>query len=160
MYKHFLSSSLALLLSIFASFTYAGSGHDHDFPVGVITKQQVLENAGFAISYNGFELNERDLELSQYWGKNVRVEVYFGMWCHDSEREVPRLIKVLDNQPDVKLSLFALDIKKQDPEGIAKAKGVKYTPTIIVYMDNQEVGRIIERPDVSLTEDIQQMLAK
>jgi len=138
----------------------AGGGHHHDFPVGEMTKAQVLENENFGQNYQDYVVSELEASKVQSWGKNVRIDVFFGMWCHDSEREVPKLLKLLASEPGAKLNLYALDIKKSDPKGLAKANKVKYTPTVIVYQDDKEVGRIIERPQSSLVNDIHAMLAK
>lgn len=146
-----------LVMSITAM---AGGNHDHDFPVGAITQEQVLDDKKFNRSYQAFELTDSDLEKIQTWGKNVTVDVYFGMWCHDSQREVPRLLKILESNGQVALNMVALDIKKSDPEGLAKQNNVKYTPTIIVSMNGAEVGRIIEYPETSLVADIHKMLAR
>jgi len=54
--------------------------------------------------------------------------------------------------------LFGLDYTKSEPSGRAKIHDIKYTPTFIVYQNNREIGRIIERPKVSLIADISAML--
>jgi hypothetical protein len=38
------------------------------------------------------------------------------------------------------------------------ANKIKYTPTFIVYQNNQEIGRVIERPKVSLIADINEFI--
>ena len=89
----------------------------------------------------------------------LEVRVLFGTWCHDSEREVPRLLKLLDlaGIPNESVELFALDRKKKDPGGMADAMGVKYTPTFIFYVDGGEIGRIVEKPEISLISDISRL---
>ena len=52
------------------------------------------------------------------------------------------------------ISLIALDIRKEEPEGRAKALGVKYTPTFIFFTGGRELGRIIEQPTASLADDL------
>ena len=117
--------------------------------------------ADFNDNYQQFSLSEAEQNLVADWPKDLTVDVYFGTWCHDSVREVPKLIKILSGNKDIKLSLIALDHQKNDPEDLASVNKVKYTPTIIVYRDTdkkQEIGRIIERPKQSLIADINQFL--
>ena len=85
----------------------------------------------------------------------------FGTWCHDSERKVPRLLKLLDqSEADLQnLTLFAVDRKKTDPDGFAARLELQYTPTIIVSEGGQEIARIIERPLEGLATDLQSQLS-
>lgn len=56
------------------------------------------------------------------------------------------------------ISLIALDIRKQEPEGRAKALDVQFTPTFVFFSDGIELGRIIEQPAASLEEDLSALL--
>ena len=56
------------------------------------------------------------------------------------------------------ISLISLDIRKEEPEGRAKALDVRFTPTFIFFSDDVELGRIIERPVESLQADIAEMV--
>ena len=40
---------------------------------------------------------------------------------------------------------------------MADAMGIKYTPTFIFYVGDRELGRIVERPEVSLILDISRL---
>ncbi len=76
----------------------------------------------------------------------TQIIAYFGTWCHDSQREIPNLIKLKKqlNNPNIQLQLIALDRNKSDSQGLAKKAKVKYTPTIVVYQNQEEKGRIVE----------------
>ena len=56
------------------------------------------------------------------------------------------------------ISLISLDIRKEEPEGRAKALDVRFTPTFIFLTGGTELGRIVEKPNVSLEHDIKIML--
>lgn len=91
-----------------------------------------------------------------------QIKVFMGTWCHDSKREVPRLIRLLDDiQFDMNnLEIIALDLDKQSPDGAAKNAEIRYTPTFIVYKDNSEVGRIVEKPTATLEADLLEIVSK
>jgi len=108
----------------------------------------------FMKGYENFSLSQKDINTIKLWPSELRVEVFFGTWCHDSQREVPKLLKILTNNNNIETKLIALDYQKSDPNGLSKSKGIKYTPTFIFYKNNQEIGRIIERPTSSLVADI------
>jgi len=140
----------------------ANATESDDFAVGMISKESLLKDyAGFSENFQQFTLSEAEQNVIADWPQDLTIDVYFGTWCHDSIREVPKLMKILSAKKDIKLSLIALNYQKQDPQDLAIANQVKYTPTIIVYRDidkKQEIGRIIERPKQSLIIDINQFL--
>ena len=133
---------------------------DHAIPeflVGDIGAQQLFDaHPRFAEGYAAFEAESLAVP------ENVSVLLFFGTWCHDSEREVPRLLKLLETAglSEDKLKLIALDYRKREPEGRATKFNVRYTPTAIFMRDGKEVGRIVERPSTRLYEDIKAMFAE
>ncbi|MEO2280227.1 TlpA family protein disulfide reductase [Pseudoalteromonas pernae] len=120
--------------------------------VGQLDSHTLLEKYDdFSKEYAKFETTDEDLVLMQkLQGKSIVV--LFGTWCHDSHREVPRLLKLLA-QAHVELAelkLVAVDYAKEDDNGIAKKFGLKYTPTFIVLDGDKEVARVIEKPEGTL----------
>ena len=92
----------------------------------------------FSSKNSGFIVNDSEKNIIKSWPEDINFEVYFGTWCHDSVREVPKLLKVLDGK--FSLTLIALDYRKSEPKGRAKIHNVKYTPTIIVLSARGRVG--------------------
>ncbi len=80
--------------------------------------------------------------------------------CHDSQREIPRLIKILKelNFPENKLKIILLNPNKESEMGYEVNKNITNTPTIIFNLDNIEVNRIVEFPKESLESDILKIL--
>ena len=112
----------------------------------------------FSKEYQSFDITQQQTARMKEWPAQLTIDVYFGTWCHDSQREVPRLLKALAANTSVELNLIALDYQKSEPEGRAKRANVKYTPTFVVSLSGKEIGRIIERPKISLVDDISNML--
>ncbi|GHE81621.1 hypothetical protein GCM10011501_07360 [Thalassotalea profundi] len=126
---------------------------------GDITVKQLLSTYHtFNEEYEMFTLSNKDADLVKSWPKNMRVEVFFGTWCHDSEREVPRLLKAMND--DVAIKLIALDYEKTEPLGRAVEAEIQFTPTFLIFLDNKLIGKIVERPSVSLVEDINILIKK
>lgn len=130
------------------------SGHSiGELLVGDTTSAQLFDaHPRFARGYEEFKTDAQPIWLPE----DARVLLFFGTWCHDSEREVPRLIKLLEvaGLNEEKFTLIGLDYRKRDPEGWATKFNVRYTPTAIFMRGGLEVGRIVERPERSLYEDI------
>ncbi|NOU62148.1 thioredoxin family protein [Marinifilum caeruleilacunae] len=94
--------------------------------------------------------------------ENIRIDLILASWCHDSHREVPRFIKILEKIqfPFDQLHMNALDTNKESPDYDAKANKVSRVPTVIVYRNDLEIGRIIETPIKSLEKDLLKILSK
>ncbi len=149
---------LCLVISLAGTTATGAAGAAEDaFHVGDISRQQLLGNyPEFARGYRTYSVGEMGFELP----RDVTVTVFFGVWCHDSEREVPRLLRVLDalGVDDSAVTLIALDTTKREPAGRALQQGVNFTPTFIFYIGGEEVGRIVERPESSLEQAIHEVL--
>jgi thioredoxin 1 len=147
-----LITSLLLLTQVVAC---SSTQQTPPLQLGDLSSNELLASyPTFSSPYNAFAVTSQEFTVIEQWGSDLRIDVFFGTWCHDSQREVPRLLKLLSQNKVVNVKLIALDYQKSDPQGLSKSKNVKYTPTIIVYKNNREVGRIIERPKVSLLDDI------
>lgn len=93
---------------------------------------------------------------------NISIELILGSWCHDSHREVPRFIKILNaiNFQFDQLQMNALDTFKTSPDYDTKGHKIVSVPTVIVYRNEKEIGRIIESPKKSLEKDLLKIISK
>lgn len=100
-------------------------------------------------------------KLKKVKGK-VTVKIFFGTWCPDSKREVPRFFKIIKQAGignHLKIELWAVDRKKNLPNNLAQKYGIEYVPTFVFERNNKEIGRIIESPSSPyLEEDIWNIL--
>lgn len=129
-----------------------------DYHVGEINRQALFARYPiFKANYHSYQPSAQSVSsFKADLPEALEVSVLFGTWCHDSEREVPRLLKLLNlaGLPNESVEMYALDLKKKDPKGMANAMDISYTPTFIFYVDGREIGRIVERPEESLISDI------
>lgn len=90
----------------------------------------------------------------------VHIEVFFGTWCGDSRREVPRLAKLLDTLavPASARRLIAVDnaeeLHKRSPQGEEVGRAIFRVPTLIVSRHGEELARLVEFPALSLERDL------
>jgi hypothetical protein len=113
--------------------------------------------------HNTYKADEAILEnLREQNFEDISISLILGSWCHDSHREVPRFIKILEeiNYPFDRLQMNALDTDKTSPDFDAKANNVTNVPTAIIYRNRVEIGRIIESPKLSLEEDLLKIFSK
>ncbi len=146
----------------FASLVLSACSHSiarqPDFLGEVSAEQLLAQYPAFQDEYQSYQPSEKELAAVASLQDDSLV-VLFGTWCHDSQREVPRLLKTFDlSGLDVpKLTLVAVDTKKNDPQGLAKKYALKYTPTFVLLKGDKELGRVVERPKTSLTQDLQSL---
>ncbi|SIQ81757.1 hypothetical protein SAMN05880574_1275 [Chryseobacterium sp. RU37D] len=91
------------------------------------------------------------------------ILVFMGTWCEDSHRDFPRLMKILEELkfPDNKLTVIALNRKKESPNGDEGLYNIQKVPTIIVQKYGKEIGRIVEMPSTGYIErDLVEILKK
>ncbi len=81
------------------------------------------------------------------------VLIFLGTYCPDCKREVPRFLKI-NEQVQIKYRMFVLNRTSADQSGMREKYQIEFIPTFIVYHRNQEIGRIIERPIVSIENDL------
>lgn len=157
-------------LFFFSSFSQNHTKFDKRFQkeilIGTITLdafQAPLCKKWYQKEYQSYRLKKKLVKkLKRKNQENLEIKVVLGSWCHDTHREVPRLIKILDeiDFPLDKLSMNALDSKKESPDFDANYFKIKKIPTIIVYRNHKEIGRIIETPKKCLERDLIRIFSK
>lgn len=147
------SVTLAIVFFFVTPLSFEVTADRYQYPVGDISQTELLDrHEVFKRNYDAYEVASGVDGLPP----DLEVTILFGTWCHDSEREVPRMLKLLaaSGLKKESISLIALDIRKSEPEGRAKALDVRFTPTFIFSRAGMELGRIVERPESSLRGDV------
>lgn len=129
---------------------------------GMISASQLIEQyPEFRAVYEQYQPSSAEIAAVQSLSGKSLV-VLFGTWCHDSEREVPRLLKLLDvsGVELQSLSLHGVNYNKQEPNDLHRKYDLRYTPTIILLQGADELGRVIEKPVTSLGEDLAGFIAE
>ncbi|MGB0522023.1 MAG: tetratricopeptide repeat protein [Flammeovirgaceae bacterium] len=137
--------------------------------IGAITKQAFdLENyrTWFQSEYSAYQLDEKaSQKMKQENLGDIQVKAFFGSWCGDSRRELPRFYKMADQigLTPAQLAVFAvnndLEAYKQSDGREEKGLNVFRVPTFIVYKNGEEIGRIIESPITRLEEDFSKIIS-
>jgi len=101
-------------------------------------------------------------KLDKYINSVLRIKIVIGSWCSDSQREVPRFYRIMDDAgiPDEKMELISVNRDKVVPGMDISALKIERVPTFIVYDGIKELGRIIETPAETLEKDFLRILAK
>lgn len=114
----------------------------------------------FQKNYEGYITNKDVINEFKEKLKDYTIKVFYGSWCGDSKRGIPKFYKVLDEAGyDLKnLEAIAVDRKpeayKASPNGEEKGLNIHRVPTFIFYKNNREVGRIVESPKQDYERDM------
>lgn len=118
-------------------------------------------NQWFDKEYNNYIPDKNTVsELKNINWKGFSIQIFMGTWCSDTHRELPRLMKILDeiNFPKDRIELIAVNtgdnVHKQSPTGEHIGKYIFRVGTFIVSKENKEINRIVEFPVVSLENDL------
>jgi cyclophilin family peptidyl-prolyl cis-trans isomerase/HEAT repeat protein len=103
--------------------------------------------------------------MKTYVQAGDRVEVFMGTWCDDSQREVPKFLRIADELKsqhgvDLPMRFVAVDKSKQQPAPLLAGKALQKVATFIYYRGDRELGRIEERPSGLFEDDLLTIAAR
>lgn len=130
---------------------------------GIISTTRLLKEPyekWFKPRYEAYKLDD-SLKLSmQKHFKDVKIKAFVGLWCSDSRREIPLLLKIIkeSNISESDIEIIAVDHKKK-ANGLEKGLTVFRVPTFIFYKNNKELGRFVEFPQETLEQDILKIIS-
>ena len=136
-----------------------------DMLLGEFHKEDLMQkpfSKWFEPRYSDFSPQTESMETIKENIGDYKIKVLMGTWCGDSKREVPKLLKILDNSEfDYKnIEMLAVDYNKTTPSKIEEELNVHRVPTIIFYKDGKEVNRFVEyAQEESIEEDIAKIVS-
>jgi hypothetical protein len=164
---HLLFLSLILILSSCTSQNYSVMKDEKGkiMVVGAIRWEDWQKVAGWE-SYAADDYTS-DAALTQLLKELIQKRMptlflFAGSWCDDSKEELPRLYKLIiaERYLTGRIILFGVDRQKREPSGAAEKLKIEKVPTLVVFADGREIGRIIEHPKVSWEYDLFRILVE
>ena len=123
---------------------------------GWIDKADLFEAApSYQKDYNEYEPNPIAVEIIAAFPKQLQVIVFL-----DCAREAPKFIKTLENADNsrITLKMLALDRSKKDGDGVTEQYRIERIPTFVFLVDGTEIGRLVEKVEMSIEEDMATLL--
>lgn len=105
-------------------------------------------------------------QIKKEMSGKMSIRIFFGSWCGDSKRELPRFIKLLSaiSFPVEKISIIGVgngdSLYKQSPSHDEAGLGIFRVPVFIVNNNGKELNRINEYPVLSLENDLLRIFSK
>jgi hypothetical protein len=94
--------------------------------------------------------------------QGAEVTVFLGVWCEDSQRELSRLWRALDEAGLVtphEIRYIGVDRNKRAPNGLTDGSNLRLVPTFVVERGGVEVGRIVESSVNGIERDLLALLS-
>ncbi len=153
----------AVLLASCGTHPDASQTTEPSYVIGVVERAYLNDPAwpAFTAVYDTTRIEADYIDMIRATYQGEEFLVFFGAWCGDSKRDVPRFLKIADTTgiPPSKVTLYSLDRTKTSPDGLTDRYGIQFVPTFIVLKGGAEVGRITEFPQVSVEADLLTILA-
>ena len=110
----------------------------------------------FQKNYESYIVDEVIQKMDFSKINEYNIEIFMNTKCHDSEREIPRFLKILNtlNFSNENLKIVLLNSEKKTIDGLEIEKDITNTPTIIFLKNSNEENRIVEFPFENLENDI------
>ena len=156
---------IALLLSItlFFGINKTVKSQNEDL-LGVFSSEELSispYNQWYNTEYQ-YTPNEQIIENIKNLHSDFQITIILGTWCSDSQTQVPRFLKIIDeiNFDSSNFLLIGVDRQKKVDNLDIEKYNIEKVPTFIIYRNNVEIGRIIESPIKTLEEDLFDILSK
>ena len=116
---------------------------------GIISREILLADTSFhwyAQNLKGYTPNALAITNLKKQADSIELLVFMGTWCEDSQFIIPKLFTLVNASgfPESKLSLFGVDRNKTTISHLAEALKVTNVPSIIVFKNGKEIGRVVE----------------
>ena len=136
-----------------------------DMIVGKFTKEDLLQEPyvnWFKPAYEAYEPSAEALETIKKNISEYEIIGFMGTWCGDSRREVPKMLKLLDEAGyDMsKLTMVGVNRSKSTPENLEEGYNISRVPTFIFLKNGKEVNRFVEYPKETLEEDVAKIVSE
>lgn len=145
-----------LLLFILSSLTFGQKEL-----LGTLTPEEILKNCpDWKEGVSSYEPNQQIIDKLKSLSHQVKIEIFLGTWCPDSKRNVSAYFKIIEltNNPLLQTTYIGLPKIKESRQKYIKGKSIVKIPTFIIFVDDQEKGRIIENPAKSIEEDLLEII--
>jgi len=107
-----------------------------------------------------YEPNDHIVNGFKNFQKSARIRAFVGTWDMKGRSVVAAFVKTMElaGNPMISVDWIGVSRDLKEPAADLRSYGVKKVPTIIVWVDGEERGRIVEIPQITLEEDLAGLL--
>ncbi|MFY0252760.1 thioredoxin domain-containing protein [Chitinophaga sp. 30R24] len=143
---------------LFSSLAWAQNSKVLKGKIDMKTLMNDTATTWFYKGVNNYQPNDNMLNYIKTNRSNFNMVVVMGTWDEASREVVPALYKIMitGGSPDEQIVMFAADQHLQTDAPVDYK--VKKLPTIIVFREGKEEGRIVGTPKESVEADLSRIL--
>ena len=162
--KYYLKIWVVLSVIIFSSCSIINKNNKSRMILNGITTQAILTGninfSWFDEEYKNYVPNQEIINSLKPLKNEIKVLVIAGSWCGDTQRELPRFFKMINSigVPNKQIEMIMVDENKKTAAFNISVIQVSNIPTFIFFKDGKELGRIIEKPVITLEDDLAKLL--
>jgi thiol-disulfide isomerase/thioredoxin len=121
---------------------------------------QTDEFKSFLENNQNYEPDANTIKQIKKLRKDVEVVIVFATWCHDTQIQLPRFFRILDEAgfKEDKIMLIGVDTGKLAAGADISWLEISRVPTFVFYKNGREIGRVVEKPSTSLEKDVLMIL--
>jgi thiol-disulfide isomerase/thioredoxin len=107
-----------------------------------------------------YEPNIRAVDAIHYFSKPVRIRVFFASWNPDGQTVAAAFLRIIEMADNSLIVVEWIGVSKdlKEPAETLRSDTVEKLPTLIIWVEGVEKGRIIETPQFTLEEDLATLL--
>ena len=128
--------------------------------VGPTTRNAILRAERRFAPERAADVDVEAVAALRHVPRGASITVVLGVWCDDSQREVSRWFRALDelgSRPPFLVEYIAVGFREL-AQGIAPLR-IEYVPTFIVNRGGDEVGRVVETSPNGIERDVLRLLS-
>jgi len=125
--------------------------------IGEITEDEIFNHTPtYKRLMNQYQPESQAFQFLSQYDKPIDIVIAFGTWCAHCKKWVSKLMKAISDCKNDNLNCTYIGISRKfdQPREFLKKNKVKNIPSVIVFENGQEIGRIIGDPEVSMEADL------
>ncbi len=123
-------------------------------------------NEWFSANYQAYQVDTASLNEIKPALQDVKMIVFLGTWCSDSQLQIPQFYKMLDflEYDFDKMKVVALEKSESgkliSPQNEEAELEITHVPTFIFLKRGVELGRITEYPNKTIEKDMLEIIVQ
>lgn len=117
--------------------------------VGLLSKNVLSSDTSFSWyveNHKNYQPHTQGLATIKNYRDSIQLLAFMGTWCEDSQFIIPRFFALTEQAgiDSSRIVLFGVNRNKETWGNLAKTLGIELVPTLLVFRNGKEIGRVIE----------------
>jgi len=113
--------------------------------VGEVTVDELLtDRVEYRAAMSSYTPDETAMRAVSSYGKQVKVDIYFGTWCPHCKKYMPKILRIANDAGNSNIVFNPVGVPKNfgTEKGPWFGKKIQTIPTVIISQNGQEITRL------------------